>query len=85
MHRYPVEHGLDSPHKDLAAWTPGSVGAADCRPEAWGWLLTEDVDTITVNVEAAVGPDAVALWQRGRVAMRVRRRTRAHTAQRGLR
>ena len=34
-----------------------------------GWLLAEEVDTITVNVDPAAGPEAVALWQKGRTAI----------------
>ena len=35
-----------------------------------GWLLAEEVDTITVNVDPCVGPEAVALWEKGRNAIR---------------
>jgi SAM-dependent methyltransferase len=35
-----------------------------------GWLLAEEVDTVTVNVDPAVGPAAVALWEKGRAAIR---------------
>jgi len=50
------------------------------------WVrVTAEVDTITVNVEAAVGPEAVALWHKGRGVMGGRRRTPAHAAKQELR